>query len=125
MNLKPYVIIDFDNTIAPHDENGNPKEPYPGALKALSQLRKLGMKVIIHSARYSSYLTDKNKEINNLKSYLYKHKVPYDGIWPEDKLIGIAYVDDKAVPFKGNWDQTRDMIIGRFKKEQQKQKEKT
>ena len=31
------------------------------------------------------------------------NKLPYDVIWTQDKPIGIAYIDDKAIRFNNNW----------------------
>jgi hypothetical protein len=33
------------------------------------------------------------------------YKLSFDGVWVSDKPIVDAYIDDKAINFKNNWDE--------------------
>jgi hypothetical protein len=121
------IVVDFDNTIAPNGPNYTLLEPYPGAITSLRRLKKEGLRVTIHSGRTSRYAqkkSGKSKEslVKEIHDYLKKYKIPYDSIWLPDKPMAIAYIDDKAVEFKGNWQQSLDKVLGRIKTEKEKKK---
>lgn len=114
MNKNKTICIDLDGTILRYDtwkgENDFGLE-IPGASKALTYLKNNGYTIIIYSTR-------SNRE--SISNYLDQLRVPYDYInenpnQPKNsigaKLYADIYIDDKAINFKGSWDETLIQII--------------
>lgn len=112
---KPSVAIDFDGTIAKYDHyrgKGFFGEPIEGARNFIKLLKDMGWVVIINTTR---------SEIHAVESYLVVHGIAYDFINfnPENeiqdlsdkKVLADVYVDDRAVRFDGNWQQTFGDIV--------------
>ena len=110
--FKPRIVIDFDGTIADDvfPEMGNPR---PGVIEALNKLKKEGFEIIIHSCRTGSYFKDLlfDDQFELIKEYMHYYKMPFDSIWVPDKPIALAYVDDKAIKYKDNWDEITNKLI--------------
>jgi hypothetical protein len=94
----PIVAVDFDLTLVDDDE-----KVLPGARDALVYLKKTGWKVIIWTTR---------NDTDHVKAILTGGGVPFDHINenpetdignPPRKVYFDATVDDKAVPFQGDW----------------------
>lgn len=98
------IAIDFDGTI--HD-NYNPKPgmrmglPLPGAVRAVRDLKAAGHTIVIFTVRGDSL---------HVKDWLRYYNVPYDQV-TNMKLPCDAYIDDRAIGFRGDWEQSmRDLI---------------
>ncbi len=107
------VVIDFDGTICEF-RFPDVGPPTPGVKEALEEIRKMGLKIIIHSCRTASYWADRETKIHAdiIKAFMKKHNLPYDKIWKDDKPVAIAYIDDRAVEFRGDW----STVISKVKK---------
>jgi hydroxymethylpyrimidine pyrophosphatase-like HAD family hydrolase len=89
------IAIDFDHTLV------NGSILLSGAKKAINRLRELGYYIIIHSCN----------DVDWIKQVLHDNDVRYDSIWDDrGKPIAAAYIDDKAVRFSGDWDDTLDEL---------------
>ena len=103
------ICIDFDGVIADFTDDINVLgKIIPGAAPALRELPSSGYKIIIHTARPA----DKDN-IARLADYLNKWEIPFDEIntnsdcpWPAQKPIADLYIDDRALRFNGNWQET-------------------
>ncbi len=117
MDKQKIVCVDLDGTIAHYKEwegEDHFGEPVPGARDALGKLRDMGWTVIV-------YTTRSNRE--KIKQYLEQNSIPFDYInespfQPANavggKIYAQVYVDDRAIQFNGNWQDTLAEII-RFK----------
>ena len=103
------ICVDFDGVIAEFSDNINDfGKIIDGAGAALEKLRALGYKIIIHTTRPSD-----EDHITELTKYLKAHDIPFDEIntnsdskWPSAKPVADLYIDDRALRFEGNWDDT-------------------
>jgi len=95
------AAIDYDNTLVAKDG-----EMIPGAAEALTYLKRGGWHIIIWTH---------NDDLDKVKAGLKKFKIPYDEI--KKKIYFTVMVDDKAVPFGGNWANTVNEIENRKGKE--------
>ena len=115
---QPTVVIDFDGTICEHryPEVG---PPMPGAREALTRLKAMGFRIIIHSVRTASYWrtlamedprVDPVRQVNLIQDYMAKQRLPYDEICLADKPVAVAYIDDRAYRFENNWVELAERI---------------
>lgn len=95
-----WVLCDFDNTIAYN--SGHPDyiltKPTMYAREALGKMKKAGFKVVVYTARPWS-------EYKEVEDFLLKHKLPFRRIIC-GKPLGKYIIDDKAIRYRGNWDDT-------------------
>ena len=102
------IAVDFNRTLV---AEGGPDPskwgaPEPGAKNALTRLKDEGFTICINSVV---------GDVEALRLWLHDHGVPYDHInespaQPEGsnpaKINAAAYIDDRAVPYRGNWEAT-------------------
>lgn len=110
--MKPInsVVIDFDGTIC---EFAFPDvgPPMPGVKEALEEIKAMGLRIIIHSARTSSeWGRDQAPHVRKIEDFMAAHELPYDEIWEGDKPIAIAYIDDRAIEYRGNWNKAVERV---------------
>jgi len=103
------VAVDLDGTVLSEDD----ESPLPGATEALRYLMKAGWRVVVWTHR---------SDLGEVRRLLEKNRIPFDHINedPETDAEGYsrkvffdATVDDKAVPFAGNWAATVEELEGR------------
>jgi hypothetical protein len=109
-----WVCVDFDGTLYPFGYLLDGPEPLQGAVAAMMALRNEGFKIAIYTSRlspswYRSEGWDRNEaemeQFAYISQILTRDGIPFDKITCE-KIPAIAYIDDKAVEFKGDWGQT-------------------
>ena len=44
------------------------------------------------------------------------YKLSFDDVWVPDKPIGVAYIDDKAMNFKNNWDEITEELLSKSRR---------
>ena len=77
-------------------------KPTPGAKVALEMLKSAGYQVIIHSCNRPQIIAD----------FMKYYGLYYTSIWQgQGKPIADFYVDDKGVPFNGDWNETLSWIL--------------
>lgn len=115
-NVKPIydytkvVAVDFDGTLFPWDELFADNPPLPGAVDAMQELRSMGYLIYIFSSRLSDTWvmeTDQDASVHHahMERLLKKYQVPHDGFaW--DKIPARFYIDDRAIGFRGFWEDT-------------------
>ena len=98
------VAVDYDGTLHPYNGGWSgvvPKDepPTPGALEAMRALKIKGYQIIIFSVRASV-----PEGVKGIQDWLVKYGLaPFiDGVTAE-KPHAVAYIDDRGVPFTGNW----------------------
>ncbi len=108
---KKVIAVDFDGTCFDTDDHGE-LVPVPGARDALSLLKNQGYHLVIHTCR-TTIAMDRgslDEEVHFIESILRSHGFEYDEIHLGEKLVADAYVDDRAIAFRGNWEKTLDQL---------------
>ena len=98
-----WISVDLDSTLA--HNTGYPDfkllKPTKGAKGAMIKLSKK-WKIIIYTARpWADYRL--------IETWLNKHKIPFKDIVC-GKLLTAYYIDDRAIAYRGNWDEVLDEI---------------
>lgn len=103
------VAVDFDGVISRYDGWKGPGVfggPIEGCREELEKLKEEGWTVIIFTTR--------GVDIDLVRNYLVKHKIPFDHInenrpdapknISDKKVIADCYIDDRAINFDGCWE---------------------
>jgi len=112
---KKIICLDFDNVINNYgswENEGFVKikgKPMPGIKKAIKQFKKTDCIVLVHSVR-CGHVGGRHAVILYLEQYHIKVDEVFANKPPAD-----VYVDDKAITFKGEWDEHMIQAILEFK----------
>lgn len=103
-----WVCVDVDNTLI----NEKTGEPEPGAIEAMMTLLEGGHRVTLFTARFHNAPDEhKNAIFHHLQQQLSHLGIPYSDIWlGSHKPAADAFIDDHAVPYRGNWGQTLSQL---------------
>jgi len=109
--VKPTICVDFDGVMNSYKSGYGPNytvdhitdPPTPYCADAIKILRASYV-VIIHSTRA---VTDEGKQA--IKDWLKKYDIVVDGIMAV-KPPAMMYIDDRAIPFRGNWFETLEAV---------------
>ncbi len=104
-NYAKTIVIDLDDTITINSSHHNylNKTPNKKILTKLREYKKMGYKIIIHTARnMKTQNNDESKVVANIGDitiqWLKKHKVPFDGLkFGKPFAENGFYVDDKSI----------------------------
>lgn len=99
-----WILVDFDKTIATNSDypEYKPLKPVDGAKKYLDRLVKDGWKITIYTSRpWNDY--------DLIEKWLDKWSIPHRRIIC-GKAFGKYIIDDRAIEFRGNWEETFNKI---------------
>jgi len=123
-SMKPRIMIDLDGVIHRYSKGFHNGTLYdgvmPGAKEFIDSMKDM-YEIVIFTARISkspNRFAPRTK-VKEVKEWLDKHDIYYDDI-TSDKLPAIAYIDDRAIEFRGDWNYVRerfDMLDGEGKEE--------
>lgn len=101
------IAVDFDNTLIERDDNGL-FSAVPGAAEAMQRLKGKGCRIVIYTCRTGIAANNRslNAEISFIETMLSEHNIAFDEIFLGEKLIADFYIDDRAIPFRGDWQKT-------------------
>lgn len=111
------IAVDFDGVLHGYSKGWNGGEiyddPVPGSKEAMEALQEAGHKIYIFSTRSNKIFHKKDKVDHDkaMKAWLEKHEIPFDKIWTFGKPMADLFIDDRALPFRGNWDETLDQAL--------------
>ena len=109
--MKPTLCIDFDGTLHKYSEGWKDgsiyDEPIDGSKEFVDSVRN-DFNIVIFTARMINSKNPKNTK-KKIIEWLDKHKIHYDDITGY-KISAIAYIDDRAIEFKGDWDIVKDKV---------------
>lgn len=117
MSKNKVAAVDFDGVIHGYSDGWHRgviyDAPVKGAAEGLKELKQMGYRIIIFSTR-TNKMYRKNGEpeqLPQMEEYMKKHGLIYDELWSgPGKPMAQVYIDDRAVPFRGNWRQTVDDV---------------
>jgi ribonucleotide monophosphatase NagD (HAD superfamily) len=93
------IAVDFDGVIHRYSKGWHDGTiydgPMPGCCDALHQLQDRGHKITIYSSRTFT----RPSQLNTMKTWLLKYKIPYDSIATEGKPPAHVYLDDRGLRF--------------------------
>lgn len=109
------IMIDFDGVIHKYTKGFQDGSVYDdvveGSSEKIKKLKELGFEIVIFTTRVSpENSSDSENQKKLVEDYLNKNNIPFDHITSE-KLGALAYIDDNAIEFKGNWFSMFEYII--------------
>lgn len=110
---KKNILIDFDGVIHKYSKGFNDgtiyDSPTDGAKEAIDKLKRK-YKIVIFSARLSpSTNPDFEDQRKNMIDWLSKYGIYYD-VLSYEKVPAVAYIDDLAINFIGDWEDTLNKV---------------
>jgi hypothetical protein len=108
------VLVDFDGTLYPFGFLFDYPDPLPGAVEAMQYLSKKGYRIVIFTSRLSRRWLDTVGQTTAQHRQYIESICARDGINVSEitceKIPAEAYIDDKAIQFKNNWDEIMESI---------------
>jgi hydroxymethylpyrimidine pyrophosphatase-like HAD family hydrolase len=111
--LPKTVAIDFDGTLNEYKEWGDGKiknNPLEGAVEAINTISSLGYKVVIYTCRMNVEVNNVIEQLPMLQNWLKENNLEFVEISMTGKPIADIYIDDRAIEFKGNWNEVTERI---------------
>lgn len=117
------VCVDFDLTLVEWSSLDAIPEPLPGAVEAIRELERRGYEVVILTSRFSETWWDAHcgpdddlQAFGAQQTLLVSRALHRMGLGhlrvTSEKVPALAYVDDRAVPFSGDWEAALALIPG-------------
>lgn len=114
------IAIDFDGVLHGYSKGYQDGEiydpPVPGAAEAMKKMKEQGHYLYIFTTRTNKIFKkkgdgkDEKYQENQIKEWMAKHDIPYDKIWTFGKPMADLFIDDRAINFAGNWDDTIETV---------------
>lgn len=114
--MNKVIAIDFDGCIASYIHGWQGENVFgeiiPGCKEKIHLLASKGHKIIIHTARLPTKELEKFLKDNGIwfdalnENPWHKYKQPGG----KRKVIADIYIDDRAITFKGNWDEIPELV---------------
>lgn len=101
------ICVDFDGTLYPFGYMFSFPPPIEGAVQKMQEFKQKGYEIIIFTSRLSKdWLISEGHEYWDHYYYIHdilkRDGIPHDRVTAE-KIPARYYIDDKAIPFRGNW----------------------
>jgi hypothetical protein len=110
------IALDFDGVIHEYSKGWNGgaiyDPPVKGTKEALEALKAAGHHIMIFTTRTNTTFRKKDEPDQKLliEEYMKKHELPYDKIWTFGKPMADIFIDDRAIKFEGNWQETVEQV---------------
>jgi hypothetical protein len=113
---KMKIAIDFDGVIHEYSKGWNGGEiydpPVVGAKEALEALKAKGHTLYLFTTRTNTMFRKKDEPDQKImiEAWMKKHEIPFDKIWTFGKPMADLFIDDRALSFKGDWNDTLEQV---------------
>ena len=111
------IAVDFDGVLHGYSKGWSDgtiyDPPVPGAAEAMQKLKELGHTLYIFTTRTNPIFKDKeasNAQKKAVEQWLKDYQIPFDKVWTFGKPMADIFIDDRAIGFRGNWNQTLDEV---------------
>jgi ribonucleotide monophosphatase NagD (HAD superfamily) len=110
------IAIDFDGVIHEYSKGWTTGQiydpPVKGAREALQQLKARGHTIYLFTTRTNSMFRKKDEPDQKLmiEAWMKQHDIPYDKIWTFGKPMADIFIDDRALHFRGDWNETLEQV---------------
>lgn len=111
------IAVDFDGVLHGYSKGWGDgtiyDPPVPGAAEAMQRLKEMGHTLYIFTTRTNPIFKDKdasNAQKKAVEQWLKDHNIPFDKVWTFGKPMADIFIDDRAIGFRGNWNQTLDEV---------------
>ncbi len=114
------IAIDFDGVLHGYSKGYQDGEiydpPVPGTAEAMKKMKEQGHYLYIFTTRTNKIfkkkgdVKDEKYQENQIKEWMAKYDIPYDKIWTFGKPMADLFIDDRAINFAGNWDDTVETV---------------
>lgn len=112
--MKPRICFDLDGVVHGYTDGYQDgtlyDDPMPGSKELIDRLKE-NYEIVIFTSRLKSELKGyySSTDFNSVKEWLDKHNIYYDHI-TNHKVPAIAYIDDRAIEFRGDWNYVEKRI---------------
>lgn len=107
------IAIDFDGVIHGYSKGWSDgtiyDPPVPGVKEAMEKLKSEGHYLLIFSTRTNKIFRKKDEQQDQeklMKEWMLEHGIPFDKVWTFGKPMADIYIDDRAIQFRGDWQET-------------------
>lgn len=111
------IAVDFDGVLHTYSKGWTDgsiyDQPVPGAKEAMTALKEAGHTLYIFSTRTNPVFKKKEGAADQKKmmeDWLTLHQIPFDKVWTFGKPMADLFIDDRAVGFRGNWNETLEQV---------------
>jgi hypothetical protein len=104
-----WVAVDLDGTLIEYASGDGARGVFgpakDGARHVMRELKSLGWRVSVFTARIGDGPAEEAQALaDQIAEYLEGQGVPFDDVWIGRKPRADYFVDDRAIPFDGDWD---------------------
>ncbi len=105
------IAVDFDGVIHNYSQGWNGGDiydpPVDGVKEAMERLKAQGHTLYIFTTRTNKIFRKDDKDQKKaIEDWMQQHEIPYDKIWTYGKPMCDVFIDDRAIQFRGNWEET-------------------
>jgi ribonucleotide monophosphatase NagD (HAD superfamily) len=107
------IAVDFDGVLHGYSKGWSDGSiydpPVPGAKEAMKRLKEQGHTLYIFSTRTNPMFKNKDASADQKKAmeaWMGEHDIPFDKVWTFGKPMADLFIDDRAIGFRGQWEQT-------------------
>ncbi len=108
------IAVDFDGVLHGYSQGWGDgtiyDPPVPGAAEAMKKLKEAGHTLYIFSTRTNPIFRKKKEDSVDQKKlmeeWMKEHNIPFDKVWTFGKPMADLFIDDRAVGFRGKWEDT-------------------